>query len=215
VAEGAIKDLRTELADKYRELAPKIERNRDSYLAGELYDALEEIAAQHGAIAEFRRMMNGARNRAHMDYDTNPGGFQNWFWYLPFEDELDEGLMKEPANRKEYLDQRDKLFRMMAVDSNPANKQIIKQALQDLEARYGKIKDPVKEESTTSSNAVERAILNRIMVAHTDLLMKFGPDKVMQAAEEVAYNVGDVDEIGTSDVSAYVNQVRQILGVEA
>jgi hypothetical protein len=31
--------------------------------------------------------------------------------------------------------------------------------------------------------------------------------------DEVAYNVGDVDEIGTSDVSAYVNEVRQILGV--
>ena len=71
------------------------------------------------------------------------------------------------------------------------------------------------EDSTTSSDAVERAILNRIMVAHTDLLMQFGPEKVMQAAEEVAYNVGDVDEIGTSDVSAYVDQVRQILGVEA
>lgn len=63
------------------------------------------------------------------------------------------------------------------------------------------------------NNGVERAILNRIMVAHTDLLMKFGPEKVMQAAEEVAYNVGDVDEIGTSDVSAYVAQVKQILGV--
>jgi len=72
----------------------------------------------------------------------------------------------------------------------------------------------VKEESSTASEAVERAILNRIMVAHTDLLMKFGPDKVMQAAEEVAYNAGDVDEIGTSDVSAYVRQVRQILGAE-
>jgi hypothetical protein len=69
------------------------------------------------------------------------------------------------------------------------------------------------EDSTTGSEAVERAILNRIMVAHTDLLMKFGPEKVMQAAEEVAYNVGDVDEIGTSDVSAYVAQVKQILGV--
>ena len=68
------------------------------------------------------------------------------------------------------------------------------------------------EGSSTASDAVERAILNRIMVQHTDLLMRFGPDKVMQAAEEVAYNVGDVDEIGTSDVSAYVNQVRQILG---
>jgi hypothetical protein len=69
---------------------------------------------------------------------------------------------------------------------------------------------PVKEDQDTSG--VERAILNRIMVAHTDLLMQFGPDKVMQAAEEVAYNVGDVDEIGTSDVSAYVAQVKQILG---
>ena len=67
--EGAMKDLYTELADKYRELAPKIEKYRDSYLAGELYDALEEIAARHGAIAEFRRMLNGARNRAHMDYE--------------------------------------------------------------------------------------------------------------------------------------------------
>jgi hypothetical protein len=95
-----------------------------------------------------------------MDYDTNPGGFQNWFWYLPFADDEEE----------------------------------------------------LAEEQDTSG--VESAIIRRIMVAHTDLLKQFGPDKVMQAAEEVAYNVGDVDEIGTSDVSAYVNQVRQILGAE-
>jgi hypothetical protein len=59
--------------------------------------------------------------------------------------EMGEGLLKEPATRKEYLDQRDRLFRMMAVDSNPANKQIIKQALQDLETRYGNLKNTVKE----------------------------------------------------------------------
>ena len=156
-----VTDIKSEMAKVYRRLAPKIERHRDSFLAGQLYDELENIAELHGAEAEFKRMMAGARNRAHMDYDTNPGGFQNWFWYLPFGD------------------------------------------------------NELAEESTTSSDAVERAILNRIMVANTDLLMKFGPDKVMQAAEEVAYNVSDVDEIGTSDVSAYVNQVRQILGVEA
>jgi hypothetical protein len=68
----------------------------------------------------------------------------------------------------------------------------------------------INEDQDTSG--VEQAILRRIMVAHTDLLMKFGPEKVMQAVEEVAYNVGDVDEIGTSDVSAYVAQVKQILG---
>jgi hypothetical protein len=156
VDEGAMSNVHAAMADVYHRLAPKIERHRDSFLAGQLYDELENIAELHGIEPEFKRMMAGARNRAHMDYDTNPGGFQNWFWYLPFAEE------------------------------------------------------DLSEEQDTSG--VERAILNRIMVAHTDLLMKFGPEKVMQAAEEVAYNVGDVDEIGTSDVSAYVNQVRQILG---
>jgi len=40
-------------------------------------------------------------------------------------------------------------------------------------------------------------------------------DKVVQAIEEVAYDVGDVDEIGSSDVSGWVRQVKQILGVDA
>jgi hypothetical protein len=151
-----VTDTRAGMAEIYRRLAPKIERYRDSFLAGQLYDELENYAELHGAEREFKQMMNGARNRAHMEYDTNPGGFHNWFWFLPFADE------------------------------------------------------ELSEEQDTSG--VERAILNRIMVAHTDLLLKFGPDKVMQAAEEVAYNVGDVDEIGTSDVSAYVAQVKQILG---
>ena len=113
------------------------------------------------------------------------------------------------------MDQRDKLFRMLAVETNPANKQIIKTAIQNLDARYSSAKNPVNEESSTSSEAVEIAVIKRILVAHTDLIMEFGLDKVTQAIEEVAYNVGDVDEIGTSDVSGWVNQVEQILGVEA
>jgi hypothetical protein len=157
-----VTDVRSEMARVYQRLAPKIERHRDSFLAGQLYDELENIAELHGAEAEFNRMMAGAKNRAHMDYDTNPGGFQNWFWYLPFAEEVND-------------------------------------------------EEDLAEDQDTS--AVESAIIRRIMVAHTDLLKQFGPEKVMQAAEEVAYNVGDVDEIGTSDVSAYVNQVKQILGV--
>ena len=93
--EGATKDLHTELAEKYRELAPSIEKHKDSFLAGQLYDALEAIAIEHGAEQELKRMMTGARNRAHMDYDTNPGGFQNWFWYLPF---ADEDVAEEQVN---------------------------------------------------------------------------------------------------------------------
>jgi hypothetical protein len=92
VVDETVTDTRAGMARIYRRLAPKIERHRDSFLAGQLYDELEDYAELHGAEAEFKRMMNGARNRAHMDYDTNPGGFQNWFWYLPFEDsDMSEG----------------------------------------------------------------------------------------------------------------------------
>jgi hypothetical protein len=113
---------------------------------------------------------------------------------------------KEPTTRQELLDRVDKIQRMMSQERNPANLQILRKELEMLKQRYQHLKED------NDSEAVERAILNRIMVAHTDLLMKYGPDKVMQAAEEVSYNVGDVDEIGTSDVSAYVAQVKQILG---
>jgi hypothetical protein len=50
------------------------------------------------------------------------------------------------------------------------------------------------------------------MVGHTDLLLKYGPRRVMQAVEEVAYDTGDIDEIGSSDVSGWVRQVERVLG---
>jgi hypothetical protein len=88
-----VTNVKAGMADIYRRLAPKIERHRDSFLAGQLYDELENYAELHGAEGEFKRMMSTARGRAHMEYDTNPGGFQNWFWFLPFEDEqLEEAI---------------------------------------------------------------------------------------------------------------------------
>jgi hypothetical protein len=82
VAEGAMDELHADLSDKYNELAPGIEKYKDEKGADNLYRKLLAIAKQHGAEREFSRMCNGARNRAHMDYDTNPGHFKNWFWYL-------------------------------------------------------------------------------------------------------------------------------------
>ena len=69
------------------------------------------------------------------------------------------------------------------------------------------------EENNEARDAVESAIIRRIMVAHKDLLMKFGPQKVMDAAEAVADEHTDVEEIGTSDVSAYVQQVERYLAM--
>ena len=245
-----VTDVKAEMARVYRKLAPKIERHRDSFLAGQLYDELENIAELHGAETEFKRMMAGARNRAHMDYDTNPGGFQNWFWYLPFEnDELREDAIPakmvmqgfvveyDPGTRTVVISKRGQELEkyryngqasLLSFQRNVGHR--IKALEDDL---YGgddeagavslsRVKVPGRgygyqelgeDDGSTSSDEAESAILKRIMVAHLDLLKEVGPEKVMQAVEEVAYNIGDLDEIGSSDVSGWVHQVRDILGV--
>lgn len=60
-------------------------------------------------------------------------------------------------------------------------------------------------------NPVANAIIRRILMQRTDLLAKHGPEKVGQAVDDVADFVGDVDEIGSSDVSGWVKQVEQSL----
>jgi hypothetical protein len=68
--------------------------------------------------------------------------------------------------------------------------------------------EPVKETfNTDDASPVESAIINRIMRAHPDLLVKFGPEAIMTAARDQAEWIGDVDEIGSSDVSGWVNNV--------
>jgi hypothetical protein len=55
------------------------------------------------------------------------------------------------------------------------------------------------------------AIARRIMSQRLDLLQKYGLQKVMAAIDDVADFVGDVEEIGSSDVSGWVKQVEQSL----
>jgi hypothetical protein len=55
------------------------------------------------------------------------------------------------------------------------------------------------------------AIIHRIMVGRTDLLAKYGPKLILAAAEDVADFAGDVEEIGSSDVSGWVKQVERML----
>lgn len=64
-----------------------------------------------------------------------------------------------------------------------------------------------KLEEDQDGSPVESAIINRIVRAHPDLLSKFGPEAIMNAARDQAEYVGDVDEIGSSDISAYVAAV--------
>ena len=59
---------------------------------------------------------------------------------------------------------------------------------------------------------VAQAITHRILRQRTDLLAKHGPEAVGRAIDLVADFVGDVEEIGSSDVSAWVKYVEGELG---
>ena len=67
-------------------------------------------------------------------------------------------------------------------------------------------------EAGAENNPVVNAITRRIIMQRTDLLSKYGLEKVSDAIDEVADFVGDVEEIGSSDVSGWVRHVEQMLG---
>jgi len=79
----------------------------------------------------------------------------------------------------------------------------------------GQVRNCKPNESVTESDEyspVAQAITRRIMLQRVDLLSKYGPERVGDAIDEVAHFVGDVEEIGTSDVSGWVRQVERNLG---
>ena len=61
-------------------------------------------------------------------------------------------------------------------------------------------------------SAVTGAITRRIITQHPEVLATYGPAIVSHAIDEIADFVGDVDEIGSSDVSGWVSQVIRSLG---
>ena len=59
---------------------------------------------------------------------------------------------------------------------------------------------------------VEKSIMFRIMSNHRSLLLKYTPQRVHAAVEQVADSVGPVDEFDSNNVTAWVHQVEQVLG---
>jgi hypothetical protein len=99
-----------------------------------------------------------------------------------------------------------------------------KEKMANIRAKYDKLDEEDNEdelseikrlsaihEDNDSAEAVYNAVVRRIMMQHTDVLGKFGPKAVMSAIEDIASNVGDLDEIGSSDVSIWTKQVIQDL----
>jgi hypothetical protein len=81
----------------------------------------------------------------------------------------------------------------------------------EFESEHGVNED---EDHDTSFEAIEAAIIRRIAHSHHELLMKIGPDGVLEAAREIAEFAAPVEEIGSSDVSAWVRMIERDAGIE-
>jgi hypothetical protein len=102
--------------------------------------------------------------------------------------------------------------RLEELSDDPAIAEVLNQLNIDTDTP-AETEDPADEinEDQNEASPVESAILRRIMNSHLELLKQYGPAAVMAAARDVAEMIGDVEEIGSSDVSAYVKRVVQNL----
>lgn len=66
-------------------------------------------------------------------------------------------------------------------------------------------------EDKEPENAMRQAVTRRIVNQHPEWIMTYGVDALMQAINDVTEGDTDFEEIGSSDVSSYVRDVKNIL----
>ena len=66
-------------------------------------------------------------------------------------------------------------------------------------------------EGEEQENAMARAVIRRIVNQHPEWITRYGVEFLMQAVDDVTEGDTDWDEIGSSDVSAYVRYVKDVL----
>ena len=74
-----------------------------------------------------------------------------------------------------------------------------------------RIRHSAVREEHTNDNPMANAVTRRIISSRLDLIQKYGPAAVNAAIDDVTEGDDDWDEIGTSDVSAYVKNVERYL----
>lgn len=113
------------------------------------------------------------------------------------------------ADREQNLTDAERRARAMEGPMNNLWRDI--QAAEKAQKSQG-MKEGYLDRPGQEDSPVTQAITRRILLQRTDLLSKHGPEKVAAAIDAVADFVGDVDEIGSSDVSGWVKQVERELG---
>ena len=129
-------------------------------------------------------------------------------WQEKQEDEFD--IEMDTATLAQMLPQFDSMLQAGKLDKLQ-NRMASRGELEIGESQHG-VEEGMLDGSDDVDSPVASAILRRILMQRLDLLSKYGPEKVSNAIGDVADFVGDVDEIGSSDVSGWIKQVEMGLG---
>jgi hypothetical protein len=82
----------------YNDIAPHVRQFHDDEGSDRLYSVLQSIARDNNIGQEFKSLMSSAQGGAHMEFDTNPGHFKNWF---PFVGELLQSFVERNKDSEE------------------------------------------------------------------------------------------------------------------
>ena len=123
-----------------------------------------------------------------------------------YEDTLEDIVLAKEA-KPDYLD-----FDGDGDKDEPMKKALAdKKKMEDNEYGFQSWADEEEGYEQQEENPVYQSILRRILSQHTGVISSAGPEAVMDAIQDVADSVGDVEEIGSSDVSIWTNEVLQQL----
>lgn len=120
---------------------------------------------------------------------------------------INRGGYNKLQSKEDYLDKRDVLFRLLSqagVDSETKAK--ARERLLDLE-KAARLTGIINEDE----NAMAQAVTRRIIHQHPEWLSQYGIEFVLQVIDDVTEGEDDWEEIGSSDVSAYVKMVHDQL----
>lgn len=131
-------------------------------------------------------------------------------------DEVDESALQAYLGDKKYG--KDGMDALRKAGREGASKE----KMAKIRAKYDKLDEEGSEDELSeikrlsaihegSSDGVYNAVTRRIMLQHPEVLQKFGPKAVMTAVDDLAHDLDDLDEIGSSDVSIWTKQVIQDL----
>lgn len=123
--------------------------------------------------------------------------------------QVNRGGYNKLRNRDDYLDKRDLLYRLITqAGTDTETKAVAKERLAALN-QAAKQQGIIKEGE--DRNPMAQAVTRRIMIQHPEWITRYGVEALIRAIDDVTEDDMDWEEIGSSDVSAYVNYVKDRL----